>query len=49
MRNLSMKKFGTPTAAGPGVASDTVGLVGAGLPSERVSGAVWTGWIAGAV
>ena len=30
MRNLSMKKFGTPTAAGPGWASEKVGLLGAG-------------------
>ena len=38
MRNLSMKKFGTPIAAGPGVASETVGLLGAGVPFERVRG-----------
>src|SRR3954471_13251209 len=30
MRNLSMKKFGTPTGAGPGVASEKVGLLGVG-------------------
>src|SRR3954453_305190 len=33
MRNLSMKKFGTPIRAGPGVASEKVGFVGAGEPS----------------
>jgi hypothetical protein len=33
MRNLSMKKFGTPTRAGPGVASEKVGFEGAGEPS----------------
>src|SRR4051794_24307283 len=30
MRNLSMKKFGTPTAAAPGWASEKVGFDGAG-------------------
>src|SRR4051795_1817242 len=38
IRNLSMKKFGTPTAAGPTVASETVGLLGVGVPFERVRG-----------
>src|SRR5215218_7233027 len=33
MRNFSMKKFGTPMRAGPGVASDTVGLSSVGEPS----------------
>jgi hypothetical protein len=32
IRNLSMKKFGTPTRAGPGVASEKVGLETAGVP-----------------
>ena len=33
MRNFSMKKFGTPMRAGPGVASETVGLSSVGEPS----------------
>jgi hypothetical protein len=37
MRNLSMKKFGTPICAGPGVASEKVGFDGAGEPSELFS------------
>ena len=37
MRNLSMKKFGTPTRAGPGVASEKVGFETAGLPSGFAS------------
>ena len=32
MRNLSMKKFGTPTGTAPGIASDVVGLVVVGAP-----------------
>ena len=36
MRNLSMKKFGTPMGAGPGSASERVGFVSAGLPSALV-------------
>src|SRR3954471_10026406 len=32
-----MKKSGTPTFDGPGVASEKLGLVGAGLPSSWVS------------
>src|SRR4051794_27124270 len=32
-----MKKSGMPTFAGPGVASEKLGLVGAGLPLEFVS------------
>ena len=32
MRNLSMKKFGTPIAAGPGMASDVVGFCRVGTP-----------------
>src|SRR3954463_8975602 len=43
IRNLSMKKFGTPTAAGPTVASETVGLLGVGVPFERVRGRVGSG------
>jgi hypothetical protein len=30
MRNFSMKKFGTPTGAGPGVATEVVGAAGDG-------------------
>src|SRR3954447_18360852 len=37
MRNLSMKKFGTPMRAGPGVASAKVGFVRADAPVEVVS------------
>ena len=33
MRNLSMKKFGTPIGAGPGSASESVGLLTVGWPS----------------
>jgi hypothetical protein len=33
MRNLSMKKFGTPIGRGPGTASERPGLVSAGAPS----------------
>src|SRR5919198_4598278 len=33
MRNLSMKKFGTPIGAGPGEASHSVGVDGGGWPS----------------
>ena len=32
MRNLSMKKFGTPIGAAPGSASDIVGLASVGTP-----------------
>jgi hypothetical protein len=32
MRNFSMKKFGTPIAAGPGMASEKPGLDGVGMP-----------------
>src|SRR3954452_3697751 len=32
MRNFSMKKFGTPIGAGPGTATESVGLVGVGTP-----------------
>ncbi len=32
MRNFSMKKFGTPIGAGPGIATDSVGLVVVGTP-----------------
>ena len=34
MRNLLMKKFGTPTGTGPRVASDIVGFVRVGMPLE---------------
>src|SRR3954451_18597001 len=37
MRNLSMKKFGTPIRAGPGMASEKVGFEGAGEPSGLLS------------
>src|SRR3954469_4036849 len=37
-----MKKSGTPTFAGPGVAIEKLGLVGAGLPSWLVSFGTWT-------
>src|SRR5436305_7764124 len=33
IRNVSMKKFGTPTAAAPGCANENVGLLGVGDPS----------------
>jgi hypothetical protein len=33
IRNLSMKKFGTPMGAGPGRASESVGLLTVGWPS----------------
>src|SRR4051794_10582041 len=33
IRNLSMKKFGTPIGAGPGRAAEKVGLAGVGTPS----------------
>src|SRR3978361_1750121 len=33
MRNLSMKKFGTPIGAAPGIASEKVGLSSVGAPS----------------
>ena len=32
-----MKKFGTPIASGPGVASEKLGFVGAGAPVGVVS------------
>src|SRR5689334_14488440 len=55
MRNLSMKKFGTPIGAGPGVESEKVGFDGAGEPSAFVvagvgaagsvcAGSVWAGF-----
>src|SRR3954447_13588653 len=40
MRNLSMKKFGTPIGAGPGRASEKVGLAGVGTPSVARAGAL---------
>ena len=36
MRNFSMKKFGTPTGTGPGVATDVVGSDGAGAGAAGV-------------
>src|SRR5919202_483003 len=47
MRNLSMKKFGTPTGAGPGWASEKFGLLGAG-GGCLAGGASGTGGGAGA-
>src|SRR5690349_6878808 len=35
-----MKKFGTPSGAGPGVAEEKVGFCGVGLPSGLVN---WSG------
>src|SRR5436305_1202060 len=37
MRNFSMKKLGTPIAAGPGVAEENPGFCGVGLPSGLVN------------
>src|SRR3982074_2313843 len=37
IRNFSMKKFGTPSGAGPGLESENVGLCGVGLPSGLVN------------
>src|SRR5436189_3493979 len=37
MRNFSMKKFGTPIGAGPGVAEEKLGFCGVGVPSGLVS------------
>ena len=34
MRNLLMKKFGTPTGTGPGRASENVGFIDVGMPLE---------------
>ena len=39
MRNFSMKKFGTPIGAGPGVESEKLGLAGVGMPFDRKAGA----------
>src|SRR3954447_25752000 len=47
MRKWSMKKFGTPICAGPGVASENVGLAGVGAPSGRLGGAGAGLWGAG--
>src|SRR3954469_1364064 len=38
MRNLSMKKFGTPIGAAPGVAREKFGFAGVGTPSGRRTG-----------
>src|SRR3954451_13543901 len=48
MRNLSMKKFGTPPFAGPGGANEQVGFVGAGEPLALVSFGAGTGVTTGA-
>ena len=42
MRNFSMKKFGTPGRAGPGVATDTVGFSSVGDPSVLRVGLSWS-------
>src|SRR3954447_7192033 len=48
MRNFSMKKFGTPGSAGPGVATERVGSLGVGVPSGlRAGGAVGVAVAAG--
>src|SRR3954468_11250763 len=39
MRNFSMKKFGTPTGAGPGRAKEKVGFDGVGAPPRSRAGA----------
>ena len=38
MRNLSMKKFGTPIGAAPGTATDRAGLEIVGVPSAAIAG-----------
>ena len=40
IRNFSMKKFGTPIGAGPGIATDSVGFVVVGTPCGVRSGGV---------
>src|SRR4051812_9333587 len=49
MRNFSMKKFGTPGSAGPGVATERVGSLGVGVPSglRRAGGAAGVAVAAG--
>src|SRR2546423_7853394 len=52
MRNFSMKKFGTPSGAGPGLEKEKVGFCGVGVPSGLVSalpdeGAFLPGWVRG--
>ena len=48
MRNFSMKKFGTPGSAGPGVATERVGSLGVGVPSGlRAGGAAGVAVAAG--
>ena len=39
MRNFSMKKFGTPTGAGPGRAKEKLGFDGVGAPPSSRAGA----------
>src|SRR6476469_6330777 len=46
MRNLSMKKFGTPIGAAPGVLSEKVGLLSEGEPSGLRPGAALATWSA---
>ena len=46
MRNLSMKKFGTPMRAGPGWESENVGLSSDGEPSVLTVGFVGSGVLA---
>ena len=43
MRNLSMKKFGTPIGAAPGIASEKLGLPSVGVPSSARPGGVARG------
>ncbi len=42
-----MKKFGTPIGAGPGIASEKVGFVGAGEPSAFVVAGVGAAGVVG--
>src|SRR3954447_6479469 len=44
MRNLSMKKFGTPSGTGPGSDNDVVGFVTVGRPWSLRSGGGVTFW-----
>ncbi len=39
MRNLSMKKFGTPMGAAPGMATERAGLEMVGVPSAATGAA----------
>ncbi len=38
MRNLSMKKFGTPMGAAPGTATERAGFEMVGVPSSAIAG-----------